>query len=85
MAQWLRLCAPNAGGLGLIPGQGNRSHMLQLRACMPQGRWKILCAATKTKHVEKQRHYFPDKGLYIKGIVFSSSHAWMWELDHKED
>ena len=27
MAQWLRLHAPNAGGLGLIPGQGTRSHM----------------------------------------------------------
>ena len=25
-AQWLRLCAPNAGSLGLIPGQGTRSH-----------------------------------------------------------
>ena len=21
MVQWLRLCAPNAGGMGLIPGQ----------------------------------------------------------------
>ena len=29
--QWLRLCAPRAGGLGLIPWPGNRSHMLQLR------------------------------------------------------
>ena len=28
---WLRLSAPNAGGPGLIPGQGTRSHMLQLR------------------------------------------------------
>ena len=27
MAQWLRLRAPNAGGLGLIPGQGTRSYM----------------------------------------------------------
>ena len=27
MAQWLRLCAPNAGGRGSIPGQGTRSHM----------------------------------------------------------
>ena len=26
MAQWLRLHAPNAGGPGLIPGQGTRSH-----------------------------------------------------------
>ena len=27
VAQWLRLCAPNAGGPGSIPGQGTRSHM----------------------------------------------------------
>ena len=35
VAQWLRLCAPNAGGPGLIPGPGTRSHML---------------AATKSSH-----------------------------------
>ena len=27
VVQWLRLCAPHAGGLGLIPGQGTRSYM----------------------------------------------------------
>ena len=27
--QYLRLRAPSAGGLGSIPGQGTRSHMLQ--------------------------------------------------------
>ena len=27
VVQWLRLCAPSARGLGLIPGQGTRSHM----------------------------------------------------------
>ena len=32
--QWLRLHAPNAGGLVSIPGQGNRSHMRQLRVHM---------------------------------------------------
>ena len=31
LVQWLRLSAPNAGGPGLIPGQGTGSHMLQLR------------------------------------------------------
>ena len=36
VVQWLRLCAPNAGGPGSIPGQGSRSHMQQLRARMPQ-------------------------------------------------
>ena len=34
---WLRLHAPNAGGLGLIPaGQGTRSYMPQLGVCKPQ-------------------------------------------------
>ena len=32
VVQWLRLCAPNAGGLGSIPGQGARAHMPQLRS-----------------------------------------------------
>ena len=27
VVQWLRFHAPNAGGLGSIPGQGTRSHM----------------------------------------------------------
>ena len=31
MVQWRTLHSPNAGGLGSIPGQGTRSHMLQLR------------------------------------------------------
>ena len=31
VVQWLRLCAPNAEALGLIPGQGPRAHMLPLR------------------------------------------------------
>ena len=36
--QWLRLLAPNAGGLGVSPGQGTRSHVPQL---------KISCATIK--------------------------------------
>ena len=31
MVQWLRLCAPNTGGLGLSPGWGTKSHTLQLK------------------------------------------------------
>ena len=27
MVQWLRLCTSNAGGPGLIPNQGARSHI----------------------------------------------------------
>ena len=35
-------------------------------------------------HIQKQRHYFANKGLSSQGYGFSSSHVWMWELDHKE-
>ena len=36
------------------------------------------------EHIKKQRHYFADKGLSSQSYGFSSSHVWMWELDHKE-
>ena len=36
------------------------------------------------QHIKKQRHYFADKGPYRQSYGFSSSHVWMWELDHKE-
>ena len=40
VVQWLRLPTPNARGLGLILGQGTRSHMPELKK-------KNLHAATK--------------------------------------
>ena len=36
------------------------------------------------QHITKQRYYFADKGPYGQSYGFSSSHVWMWELDHKE-
>ena len=35
-------------------------------------------------HIKKQRHYFADKDPPSQSYGFSSSHVWMWELDHKE-
>ena len=35
-------------------------------------------------HINKQRCYFADKGPSSQSYNFSSSHVWMWELDHKE-
>ena len=29
------------------------------------------------QHVQKQRHYFANKGPYSQGYSFSSSHVWM--------
>ena len=34
--------------------------------------------------IQKQRHYFANKGLSSQGYGFSSGHVWMWELDYKE-
>lgn len=42
VAKWLRLQVPNVGGLGLIPGQGARSHTPSL---------KILHTTTKSAHM----------------------------------
>ena len=30
------------------------------------------------------RHHFADKSPYNRSYGFSSSHVWMWDLDHKE-
>ena len=46
VVQGLRLCAPNAGGLGFNPWLGTGSHMLQLRVHILQ--LEILQATTKT-------------------------------------
>ena len=34
--------------------------------------------------IKKQRHHFAEKCLYSQSNCLSSSHEWMWELDHKE-
>ena len=36
------------------------------------------------QYIKKQKYYFHDKGLSSQSYGFSSSHVWMWELDHKE-
>ena len=36
------------------------------------------------QHINKQRHCFANKGPSSHSYDFSSSHVWMWELDHKE-
>ena len=37
VVQWLRLRIPNAGGLGLVPGQETRSHIPKRRSLV----WKL--------------------------------------------
>ena len=41
-------------------------------------------AMTLLDSILKSRHYFANKGLSSQSYGFSSSHVWMWELNHKE-
>ena len=34
--------------------------------------------------LKSRRQYFANKGPFTQSYGFSSSHVWMWELDHKE-
>ena len=36
------------------------------------------------QHIKKQSYHFANKGPCSQSYGFSSSHVWMWELDHKE-
>ena len=36
------------------------------------------------QHIKKQRHHFANKGQSSQSCGFSSSHVWVWQLDHKE-
>ena len=45
--------------------------------------WKKSCDQPR-QHIKKQRHHFAEKGLSSQSYGFSSSHVWLWELDHKE-
>ena len=36
------------------------------------------------QHIKEQRHYLADKDQSSQSYGVSSSHVWMWELDHKE-
>ena len=45
--------------------------------------WKKSCDKPR-QHFKKQRYYFAKKGPYSESYGFSSSHVWMWKLDHKE-
>ena len=35
------------------------------------------------QHIQKQRHYFANKGPSSQGYNFSSGHIWMWKLEYK--
>ena len=59
-----------------ITADGDGSHEIKRRLLL---RRKIMTNLDSI--LKKQRHYFANKGLSSQSYGFSSSHAWMWELD----
>ena len=53
----------------------------EIKRCLVPGRKAM---TNLDSIIKKQRHYFANKGPPSQGYGFSSSHLWMWELDHKE-
>ena len=62
-----------------ITADGGCSH--EIKRCLLLGKKRY---DQLRHHIEKQRHYFANKGPSSQSYGFSSSHAWMCELDHKE-
>ena len=78
VVQWLRLHASNAGGLGLIPGQGTRAQMPQLRVytlqLRPGAAKQIKLKILKKIQVNKQNKIVTD--TENKQMAARSSRGW---------
>ena len=61
-----------------LTADGDCSH--EMKRCLLLGRK----AKTNPDSILKSRHHTASKGLYRQSYGFSSSHVWLWELDHKE-
>ena len=60
-----------------ITADGDCSHEVKICCLL----WRK--AITNLNNVLK-RHHFANKSPYSQSYVFSSSHVWIWKLDHKE-
>ena len=72
--QWKQCQTLFLGG-SKITADGDCSHEIKRR---------LLLGRKPRQHIEKQRHYFGNKGLSSQGYGFSCGHVWMWELDCEE-
>ena len=68
---------------------GGVGHQNHCRWWLQPWDWKMLNPWKKSydkprQHIKKQRLDFANKGPSSQSCGFSSSHAWMWQLDHKE-
>ena len=87
---WLTKVVRWDGGIWIRAARLSNLH-IQITAdgdCSHETKWCLLLerkAMTNLRQwIKKQRHHFADKGPSSKSCGFSSSHVWMWQLDHKE-
>ena len=75
----------NSGGFYLSGLQNHCRGWLQAWNSKMLTPWKEIYKQP-TQQIEKQRHYFVNKGLSSQGYGFSSGYVWMWDLcmDYKE-
>ena len=59
---------------------GMRWYLIVVLICIASSVLNMLHCILESKHIT-----FPTKVHLVKAMVFSSSHAPVWELDHKED
>ena len=71
--QWLGLRAPNAGGLGSIPGQETRCPMLQRK--IPHSAAKTWCSQINVVFFLKKERERRKKELFHWGILFSKARS----------
>ena len=74
VVQWLRLCAPNAEGSSLIPGQGTRPHMPQLR--FTRCNWRFHAPQLRfstAKSTNKRNRYNKENKQWGQGTTLDSS------------
>ena len=60
------------------------SKIITVGDCTHEIKRRLLLGRSPKQYIEKQRHYFANKGPSSQGHGFSSGHVWMWELDYKE-
>ena len=67
-----------------ITADGDFCKKLKHTCSLEEKLWQHSFSRQPRQHIKKQRHYFANKGPSSQSYSFSSSHVWMWELDHKE-
>ena len=69
---------------GIFPTQGLNLGILHCRQMLYPLSHQGSPSGKPIECIKEQRHYFADRGPYGQSYGFSSSHVWMWELEHKK-